>query len=219
MSWQLLGPENDYIAATRLRAVDRYQSWVKISLGDGPIEGSGIVVSRMDGSLGGSNIERNCYHSGGFHFLYREYNNPKFKEDDEEIVTSLCYLISNLCSVYYRDVQRKRDIVRFWPQRIWAVCQREGDYGTIHNHVLYGEDHHVQISGMIYLSKPEGISPDTFPNGCIHIIASNQVVFFPPIPGSVLLWPSVLMHGIHPFRGAGDRLGIAFDVAGELEVK
>ena len=48
MSWQLLGSENDHVAATRLKDVGRYHSWVKTTLGDGPIEGSGIVVSRMD---------------------------------------------------------------------------------------------------------------------------------------------------------------------------
>jgi hypothetical protein len=215
MSWQMLGSKNDHIAATRLKDIDPYCSWVRNALGDGPIEGSGIVVSRLDGSMGGSNIERNCYERGGFHFLYREYNDPKYKDEDADIVISLCDLIGKICALYYREVQERSDNVRFWPQRIWAVCQREGDYGTLHNHILYGEGHHAQISGMFYLESPDGISPSTFPNGCIHLIGS-EVVYFPPIPGSILLWPSALMHGIHPFRGEGDRLGIAFDVSGEL---
>lgn len=217
MAWQILGSKSNYVAATRIREAERYASWVQTTLGDGPIEGSGIVVSRMDGSMGGSNIERNCYEKGGFHFLYREYNDPKYREEDAEIVLSLCNIIRQLCISYHKEIQEKVDTVRFWPQRIWAVCQREGDYGTLHNHVLYGDGHYVQLSGMFYLSSPEGISPSTFPNGCLHLIGKgNEVIYFPPIPGSFLLWPSSLMHGIHPFRGKGDRLGIAFDVSGEL---
>lgn len=217
MSWKILGSKENYIAATKISAPEQYCSWIRKTIGGGEIEGSGIVVSRMDGSLGGSNIERNCYKKGGFHFLYREYNDPKYKDIDAENVSSLFGLISKLCTSYYRDACGKSEAIRFSPQRMWAVCQREGDYGTLHNHILFGEGHDVQLSGMLYLSCPEGISPDTFPNGCLYLIAEgNEVIYFPPIPGSFLLWPSNLLHGIHPFRGDGDRLGIAFDVAGAL---
>jgi hypothetical protein len=62
------------------------------------------------------------------------------------------------------------------------------------------------------LNTPPSINPQTFPNGCLHIVTSkNTVVYIPPVPGTITLWPSKLLHGIHPFRGEGDRTGIAFD--------
>ena len=93
----------------------------------------------------------------------------------------------------------------------WAVCQREGDYGTIHNHLSEGSDRERRHSGMLYLSCPASINARTFPNGCMHLICNDTVMHVPPIPGQIVVWPAWMLHGIHPFRGAGSRLGIAFD--------
>ncbi|MEN3159557.1 putative 2OG-Fe(II) oxygenase [Alkalimonas sp. NCh-2] len=95
----------------------------------------------------------------------------------------------------------------------WGVCQREGDYGAMHNHTSPQTQQKDLYSGMLYLELPVSLTANTFPDGCLHLVTGERVVYIPPIKGCIALWPAEYMHGIHPFRGEGDRLGIAFNVA------
>ena len=211
MKWQVLSSPEDHIASIMVKVPLRYHSWISDMFSEGATPYSGIVISKSGGYLDGSNIEKNCYSLGGFKFLYRSYLEKDDIEDGSGNLANLKRLIEIVASNYVTDIIGE-SYYRVVLEKCWAVCQREGDYGTIHTHTAPGYVGNARYSGMLYLSSPAGISPETFPNGCLHIITGAEVVYFPPVPGSVVLWPAGLMHGIHPFRGPGDRLGIAFDV-------
>ena len=94
----------------------------------------------------------------------------------------------------------------------WAVCQYQGDYGTLHNHGSPRDEQGSLISGIFYLNVPSVINSNTFPDGCLHLVTQNyEVEYVPPVEGAITIWPSSLIHGIHPFTGEGVRLGIAFN--------
>jgi hypothetical protein len=169
---------------------------------------SGIINLPSNEVADGKVVEENCYALGGFKYLY--------KRDDSEICEDapareeVSALLNGVARTYARQFTDIIDEFNYLDVA-WAVCQREGDYGTIHNHFPDGSDRERRLSGMLYLSCPPSINANTFPNGCLHLICNDNVMYVPPIPGQVVVWPAWMLHGIHPFRGSGSRLGIAFD--------
>jgi len=171
---------------------------------------SGIVMS-TDGSVAdGGRIEKSCYQKGGLRFLYRSYAETDLGEFGFPI-TQLSAALTGLVKLYITEVVGGV-VNRLSLDACWAVCQREGDYAALHNHISPQDNGARRYSGMFYLRTPATINPKTFPDGCLHIVTPAEVLYYPPIPGSIVIWPAELVHGVHPFRGSGDRLGIAFDV-------
>lgn len=164
------------------------------------------VIDSLDNSIAtGETIEDSCYAKGGFKYLYRGADNFLL----EDFPTS--ELISSLNAIARSYVETRGWSVETTEVDVaWAVCQRDGDFGTIHNHQREGQDD-TRFSAMLYLAAPPSINAGNFPSGCLHIIINDIVAYFPPIVNSVVAWPARALHGIHPFRGEGDRLGIAFD--------
>lgn len=203
------------IASIMTSGHERYAKAVE-SLFDGDyVAYSGIVLSNNQDVADGEGIEKSCYSKGGLKFLYRSYTHTNIDGPDFPI-SQLASMLENLAMMYLIDVVGARH-EKSYLDACWAVCQREGDYGTLHNHVPPDERPGSRYSGMFYLQTPPTINPRTFPDGCLHLITPDGVVYVPPIPGSVTLWPSQLLHGIHPFKGSGDRLGIAFDIVSRKE--
>ncbi|HEX5079434.1 MAG TPA: putative 2OG-Fe(II) oxygenase [Geminicoccaceae bacterium] len=210
LDWVRSGAQEDRIASVMLRGFEKYRDAVKRIFAGDIVPYSGIVQT-AEGSYEGEVIEKACYRRGGLVFLYKSYAAADVLED--QFPTQLFIrLIENLFRGYLAEIGYGA-YDRLWMDACWAVCQRSGDYGTLHNHLPLDYDGHARFSGILYLSMPHSITPSTFPNGCLHIVAGESVLYFPPVPGTALFWPSKLLHGIHPFRGRGDRLAIAFDVA------
>jgi len=207
--WVRSGAVEYRVASVLLRGLEKYQDSVRQIFASDVVPYSGIVRT-AEGSYEGEVIEKTCYRRGGLVFLYKSYGDADIAEGQFP-TSSFIRIIENLAKAYLREVGHGP----FSDVRLdasWAVCQRAGDYGTLHNHLPLGYDGHTRYSGIMYLAAPSAIKPSTFPNGCLHIVTGNSVLYFPPIPGTVLFWPSGLLHGIHPFRGRGERLAIAFDV-------
>ena len=208
--WQRSGGDTDEIGSIMIAQLDWLDDSVRQLFQRDHVPDAGIVISSDDRVADGGRIEKNCYERGGFVFLVR----PSGGEvDDRAFPTGrLTALLERIGAMYVRDVVGLED-GHVTLASCWAVCQRDGDYGTLHNHVPPEGPGGDRYSGMLYLQIPATINPGTFPNGCLHIVTSEGgVVYIPPIPGSITFWPSELLHGIHPFRGSGDRLGIAFDM-------
>lgn len=100
----------------------------------------------------------------------------------------------------------------------WANLNRPGDYNTIHSHptsqwsgVYYaaiGEsDPSRPLSGVIEFQDPRG-APQAQPFPGFDLGHKLRLV---PEAGLLLVFPSWLLHMVHPFHGAGERISIAFN--------
>jgi len=97
----------------------------------------------------------------------------------------------------------------------WAVIMRAGDLNSPHVH----PDAHV--SGVYYPEVPpeaeaeDGgslIFYDPRPGATMHPLKGHQTIqTFTPAAGSLVIFPSYLMHGVNPFRQRGERISIAFN--------
>jgi len=115
-----------------------------------------------------------------------------------------------------------------WHTRIvdaWVVSQKENEYIPVHTH--YNQRESCKISGVLYLKVPEQINQS---NNDIAIKGGKdgQLVFtgmggadlfsttvqynVPPEAGWMYLFPSTLNHQVYPFKGAGERRGISFNI-------
>jgi len=207
--WNISDDPNQQIATLNLTDTsDLAASVAGLFAGQDEIGYSGVIVSNDESCAVGVDVESSCYAKGGFVFLFKSYDpdveTPAVPRD------TLSTILSRLGQSYLRHVAGESE-AEAQLDVAWAVCQRSGDYGTMHNHVPPGGSAEDRYSGMLYLRTPACITPASFPNGCLHIVVDNKAHYFPPIPGTVVIWPSWMMHGIHPFRGLGDRIGIAFD--------
>jgi len=101
----------------------------------------------------------------------------------------------------------------------WANVTRSGGYNAVHDHansvwsgvyyVASGEpDPTVENSGRLELIDPRsGV-------GMINIGPTllQGRYLIDPLPGLMVMIPSWIKHTVHPFRGAGERISIAFNV-------
>jgi uncharacterized protein (TIGR02466 family) len=101
----------------------------------------------------------------------------------------------------------------------WANVSRDGHYNSVHNHVGYtwsgvyyvalgDNDPHMPNNGIIEFLDPRvGIDAAQFPGD-----AAWPYVRVTPEAGTMLMFPGWLQHWVHPFRGRGERISIAFNV-------
>lgn len=101
----------------------------------------------------------------------------------------------------------------------WANVSRAGDYNAPHAHT-------TAWSAVYYVSVPPGCCTDTSA-GALELIdprATTAIIDLPgdvfaarhvirPRAGLMVLFPGSVMHFVHPFRGAGERISIACDLA------
>lgn len=100
----------------------------------------------------------------------------------------------------------------------WAVIMQAGDFNSPHVH----PDAHV--SGVYYPEVPAAVGTggsddggrltfyDPRPGATMHPLKGHQTVqTFTPSAGSLVIFPSYLMHGVDPFRGSGERISVAFN--------
>lgn len=101
----------------------------------------------------------------------------------------------------------------------WSVVLREGDISVPHIHprsnlsgVYYVTDTKDQEesfsgAGQLVLADPR-IRADVFP-----IRNQASTAMFAPVAGTTVMFPSYLEHYVLPFRGKGERISIAFNLA------
>lgn len=203
MKWQTFGETEENIRSIFTKSFSKFSKKIEeIFLKD--VNYSGIVITGNP-DITGEMVEKSCYNKGGFKFIYKSYEEYYLNKEYQVLADSL----GKLCYLYAKEININPKKVKV--ESCWAVNQEEGDYGTIHNHKSPNEHKGKLFSGMIYLKIPETVNPSTFPNGCLHLICKKEIVYFPPIKNSVVIWPSETLHGIHPFRGNEKRIGIAFN--------
>ena len=173
-------------------------------------------------------------HGGGVIPLPWTISDDKFVKYD--VRTYIMEMVENYMSTILNNgnVQNNLDDIipggphTLWHTRIvdaWVVSQKENDYIPVHTH--HNQKESCKISGVLYLKVPEQIKRN---NNDIAIKGGKdgQLVFtgmggvdpfsttvqfnVPPEAGWMYLFPSTLNHQVYPFKGAGERRGISFNI-------
>lgn len=112
-----------------------------------------------------------------------------------------------------------------WSLQGWANINRLGDYHDPHNHP------YAYLSGTYYVRVPESRTPlnnrsdvrpgcITFydPRGAVNMTAIRDdpqiepEYTVSPVSGMILMWPSFVMHFVHPNLSEEPRVSISFNV-------
>ncbi len=101
----------------------------------------------------------------------------------------------------------------------WANVSRQGDYNVPHVHMS-------TWSAVYYVSVPDDCANEPQAGGLelLDPRPATAMVDMPgqffatrhlikPQPGLLVLFPASVMHFVHPFRGAGERISIACDLS------
>ncbi len=104
----------------------------------------------------------------------------------------------------------------------WANVSREGDYNVPHVHMsTWSAVYYVSVppdsgkdprAGALELMDPRPATAMVDMPG--RFFATRRMI--KPEPGLLVLFPASIMHLVHPFRGAGERISIACDLTIEL---
>ena len=111
-----------------------------------------------------------------------------------------------------------------WKVNAWANVNRDGHGNAAHHHpgcfwscVYWVQTGEVGDGGEFEIQDPRGILPGfVAPSlryalpGCLSAGGSDFIV---PVAGTLLLFPSWLVHAVRPFRGAEPRISVAINLA------
>ena len=100
---------------------------------------------------------------------------------------------------------------------VWVNVNNAKDNNCLHNHPG------TAISGVYYVKAPENCGKILFVNdprlNFVNAMATNMDnsmtygdVYYDPVPGRLLLFPSILSHMVEPNQSNEDRISIAFNI-------
>jgi len=128
-------------------------------------------------------------------------------------------IIPQIAANYALQINPKLDITKFrFEANAWVNINRKGGYNTVHHH---GKFH---ISGVYYVKQPKKASGQS---GMIELVNSrfdNHIydeiggnAFAPslnmrPSAGSMLVFPSTLLHFVYPNETEEERISIAWNL-------
>ena len=152
-----------------------------------------------------------------------DYLSQDFFGQKHPAVQWLVSCVNKSASDYLRHAGVDRDVS--WSLQAWANINRKGDYHNIHNHP------HSYLSGTYYVQVPDvsstaGTRDDLNPNAISFydprgqanmnaILGDGEVdpeYCLLPVAGQILMWPSFLMHFVHPNLCEEERVSISFNV-------
>lgn len=99
-----------------------------------------------------------------------------------------------------------------WISESWIQFYQNGDDKVLHNHERYGPPYPMhRWSGAYYLHDGE---PDaTMPySGMFSFRVRTANYYLRPKPGLLTMWPADILHEVHPFYGATQRIVINFNI-------
>jgi uncharacterized protein (TIGR02466 family) len=148
------------------------------------------------------------------------------RKDQEKYGNIVADTVTGLIETYVRkfyevqeddtEIHQSTENFEYLPTDCWYVVMKSGDFHLAHTHHRMDDLFSVgQISGAIYLDIPENLP---YPQGNIQWIESGRkeklsgyMQEYSPISGHALVWPSWLVHSVHPFRGNEERIMISFN--------
>ncbi|MFC7050779.1 putative 2OG-Fe(II) oxygenase [Emcibacter nanhaiensis] len=113
-----------------------------------------------------------------------------------------------------------------WHIESWLNANDQNAYNNWHDHVSYHRDHSTVWAGVYYVNggEPHGDKP---PEGEIvfrdDFLGPDKEIYAPargirtielaPRTGSFFIFPAWLRHYVKPYRGLGERVSLAFNLA------
>lgn len=99
-----------------------------------------------------------------------------------------------------------------WISESWIQFYKDGDYKVLHNHERYGPPYPSnRWAGAYYVD--DGQPDPTMPYaGVFSFSVRNVNHYVRPRPGMLLIWPADILHQVHPFYGARQRVVINFNI-------
>lgn len=151
------------------------------------------------------------------------YLDQDFLKQQHPAVEWLVTCVNKSVADYLRHTGVNKDIS--WDIQAWVNINRSGDYHNLHNHPR------SYLSGTYYVTVPTGevtrggredLNPNAIsfydPRGQVNMNAvTGDNEFDPehriqPLSGQILLWPSFLMHFVHPNLSDDTRISISFNI-------
>lgn len=180
--------------------------------GDGDALNSRLISvietrERQSPSVGMSNVKG--WHSDGD---LLEWPEPEIAELRRRVHGGLSFMLEKT-----RNPSRSFDMKT--SVRAWANVARAGAYNAIHNHTpaLFSGVYYVTLGDMPEPGSRSGliefVDPRPGPHGGpLPTHAFNQPLVVDPEPGMMLIFPSWLLHMVHPYDGVAPRMSIAFNL-------
>lgn len=99
-----------------------------------------------------------------------------------------------------------------WISESWIQFYKQGDYKVLHNHERYGPPYpRNPWAGAYYVD--DGDPDPTMPYSGVLSFRVRQVNYYiRPSPGLLVMWPADILHEVHPFYGARERVVINFNI-------
>lgn len=102
----------------------------------------------------------------------------------------------------------------------WVNVNRNGDYNSVHTHpgCLWSGVYYVEAGDLASEKYPKsGIIEFIDPRAGAEMMATPGLPFAQNLPkhpqtGDMIMFPSWLKHFVHPYRGTGERISIAFNI-------
>lgn len=99
-----------------------------------------------------------------------------------------------------------------WISESWIQFYKNGDYKVLHNHERYNPPYfHNSWSGAYYIQDGDPDSNMPY-SGMLSFRIRQTNYFIRPQPGLLVMWPSDILHEVHPFYGNQDRIVVNFNI-------
>lgn len=104
-----------------------------------------------------------------------------------------------------------------WISESWIQFYKYGDYKVLHNHERYGPPYPSHPwAGAYYID--DGAPDLSMPySGILSFRVRNTNYYIRPHAGLLLMWPSDILHEVHPFYGARERVVVNFNINTEYQ--
>lgn len=94
----------------------------------------------------------------------------------------------------------------------WIQFYRNGDHKVLHNHQRYDHPYVPDMWVGAYYVTDGDPDPDKKYSGLLSFSIREQHYYVRPRPGLLLMWPYDILHQVHPFYGATERVVVNFHV-------
>lgn len=95
----------------------------------------------------------------------------------------------------------------------WIQFYKASDYKVLHNHERYGPPYMKNSWAGAYYIDDGGPDPSMPYSGVLSFRVRQANYFFPPRSGLLLMWPSDILHEVHPFYGSRERIVVNFNIS------
>ncbi|MEO0575093.1 MAG: TIGR02466 family protein [Pseudomonadota bacterium] len=181
--------------------------WPQSDAHNQELQGHILTLEENDGGVVRSNV-------GGWH------SGSNFFDDDSDCIRKLREQLLAFVDQLTEQVCGRECTLGLAPEISgWANVLREGQYNSPHSHPnamwsgVYYVTENPAIDGHPFSGKLELMDPR--PGASIQYQDNNKLYgrfLLSPVAGQMIIFPSWLVHHVHPYFGSDARISIAFNV-------